>query len=321
MRPVELLLTRPLHTSAIDDRLDDFILHKMWEATDPDALIAEVGARARGVIAVGAAVDEALIARLPKLEIIANFGVGYDKVDVAAASRRGIIVTNTPNVLDEEVADLAIGLLLATVRRIPQADRHVREGHWLTAPFPLTASLRGRRIGILGLGNIGLAIARRLAGFDVEIAYHNRRPKPDVPYCYHDTAGALAEAVDVLIVMVPGAPETRHLVDAALLRKLGPNGILINVSRGSVVDEEALIAALANGTILAAGLDVFEAEPAVPDALIAADNAVLLPHVGSASDHTRRLMSELVIRNIYSWFSGEPPVTPVNAGALPARAD
>lgn len=310
---VELLLTSPLHPSAADSRLAPFVIHKLWEVPNADALLDTVGARVRGVIATHASpVDAALMARLPHLEIVANFGVGYDKIDVVTATERGVVVTNTPGVLDDEVADLTMGLLLATIRRIPQADRYVRAGQWKAGAFPLSPTLRGRTVGILGLGNIGLAIARRLAGFEVDIAYHSRHRRSDVSYAYHATPRALAEAVDVLIVMVPGGAGTRHMVDAGLLAALGANGILINVARGSVVDQAALVAALERGTILAAGLDVFEGEPEVPAALIARDDVVLLPHIGSASDHTRQAMSELVIRNICAWFAGEGAVTPVN---------
>ncbi|WP_260928335.1 2-hydroxyacid dehydrogenase [Novosphingobium sp. 9] len=315
MQPIELLLTHPLPSSPRQGELDGFVLHKLWEAADPDAFIAQIGERVRGVIASRPTpINEALFNRLPNVEIVSNFGVGYDQIDVDAATRHGVVVTNTPSVLDEEVADLALGLLLATVRRIPQADRYLRDGQWLKSSFPLSASLRGRTVGILGLGNIGLAIARRLSGFDVGIAYHSRRQRTDVSYRYYDSPGALAEAVDVLILIVPGTAETRHLVDAALLEKLGPNGILINVARGIVVDEQALIKALADGTILAAGLDVFEREPNVPAALIEADNVVLLPHVGSASEPTRGAMADLVIANICGWFSDKQVVTPVNQG-------
>ncbi|WP_260928373.1 2-hydroxyacid dehydrogenase [Novosphingobium sp. 9] len=313
MPHIELLLTNPLPASEHSRDLEGFVVHKLWEAADPDALLAEVGARIRGVIANGPTrMDEALLSQLPELEIVANFGVGYDRIDVPAATRHGVVVTNTPSVLDDEVADLTLGLLLATVRKIPQADRYVRDGRWLQSAFPLSTSLRGRKVGILGLGNIGLAIARRLAGFEVEIAYHSRRRREGVAYEYCDSPSALAQAVDVLIVIVPATPETHHIVDADLLEKLGPNGILINVARGSVVDEAALIAALENGTILAAGLDVFEHEPVVPAALIAAENTVLLPHIGSASTHTRSAMSDLVIANICGWFRDGHAVTPVN---------
>ncbi|MFC6772930.1 2-hydroxyacid dehydrogenase [Methylobacterium gregans] len=305
-------MLRPMHTVVAEGLGARHTLHRLDTAADPEALLAEVAPRIRG-LAVGAQtpVDAALMDRLPNLEIIANFGVGYDTVDARAAAARGIVVTNTPDVLTDEVADLTLGLLLATLRRIPQAERYLRAGRWPEAPFPLSPSLRGRRIGILGLGRIGQAIARRLEGFGVAIAYHGRSRQADVPYAYHPTLLGLAEAVHVLIVVAPGGPETAGLIDAAVLRALGPEGVLINVARGSLVDEAALAAALREGTIQAAGLDVFAKEPHVPAELIGLDNAVLLPHVGSASHHTRAAMGQLVVDNLLSWFEGRGPLTPV----------
>lgn len=308
--PAEILFLKKMHPlvdAAFEGR---HVVHRLAGAADPDALLAEVGPRIRGLV-VGGGVDAALMDRLPKLELIANFGVGYDAVDAGAARERGIVVTNTPDVLTDEVADLAVGLVLATIRRLPQADRYLREGHWPKAPFPLTASLRGRRVGILGLGRIGKAIAARLAGFEVEIAYYGRSRQADVPFAYHDSPVALAKAVHVLIVVAPGGAETKGLVDAEVLEALGPEGILVNVARGSVVDEAALIAALQANTILGAGLDVFENEPHVPPDLAALENTVLLPHVGSASEHTRQAMAQLCVDNVLSWFEGRGPLTPV----------
>ena len=324
--PPEILMLRPMHPVVAEALGARLTLHRVDGAADPEALLREVAPRIRG-LAVGAQtpVDAGLLDRLPKLEIVANFGVGYDTVDARAAAARGVVVTNTPDVLTDEVADLTLGLLLATLRRIPQADRYLRAGRWPQAPFPLSPSLRGRRIGILGLGRIGRAIARRLEGFGVEIAYHGRSRQADVPYAYHPTLVGLAEAVHVLIVVAPGGPETAGLIDAAVLRALGPEGVLINVARGSLVDEAALAAALADGTIQAAGLDVFADEPHVPADLVACDNAVLLPHVGSASHHTRAAMGRLVADNLLSWFEGRGPLTPVaetpwTAGAEPSEA-
>jgi lactate dehydrogenase-like 2-hydroxyacid dehydrogenase len=290
-----------------------FDLHKAWEAPDRDALIAELAPRIRG-LAPGSHyhVDGALMDKLPKLEIIANFGVGYDTIDAAEAGRRGVIVTNTPDVLTEEVADLAVGLLLATVRELPQADRYLRAGKWVErGDYPLTATLRNRKVGILGLGRIGKAIARRVEGFGLLVSYYGRSRQADVAYPYYDNPATLAREVDVLIVVTPGGPETRHLVNAEVLKALGPDGILVNVARGSVVDTQALIEALRAKTILTAGLDVFEGEPKVPQELIDMDHVVLLPHVGSASIETRRSMGQLVVDNLVSWFSGKGPVTPV----------
>jgi len=291
----------------------EFTLHRLWEARDPETAIDGLATTVRFIAAgAHAPVDEALIKRLPRLEIVANFGVGYDSVDAVAAARHGVMVTNTPDVLNEEVADLALGLLIATVREIPQADRYLREGRWLKAAYPLThGTLRGRTLGIVGLGRIGKAIARRAEAFGLKIAYHARREQPGTGYDYHPTLLGLAEAVDTLMLMVPGGPETRNMINGEVLKALGPNGILINMARGTVVDEAALVQALASKQILAAGLDVFAEEPKVPEGLIGLDNVVLLPHVGSASLHTREAMGQLLVDNLVSWRDGKGPVTPV----------
>ncbi len=309
----DILMPAPMADAVIAALDARFTLHRLWDRADPDAYLDEVAPRIRGmaVSTLAGRIDAGLFDRLPALEIVANFGVGYDNIDAAAAAARGITVTNTPGVLDDEVADLTVGLLLATLRRIPQADRHVREGRWPDGSFPLSPTLRGRRIGMLGLGAIGKAVARRLAGFDVAIAYHGRHRQPGVEYDYHDSPVALAAACDVLIAIVPGGAGTKHLVDAAVLAALGADGVLINVARGSVVDEAALVAALVDGTIGGAGLDVFEDEPNVPEALRAMANVVLLPHVGSASVHTRAAMGRLVVDNLVGWFDGDGAVTPV----------
>ncbi len=308
----EILLIRQTRPDVAGRLAERFRLHRIEEAPDREALLDAVGPRIRA-LAVGAMcpVDAALFDRLPRLEIVASFGVGYDTIDVTEAARRGIVVTHTPDVLSDEVADLALGLLLATLRRIPQADRYLRAGRWREGSFPLTTSLRERRVGILGLGRIGRAIARRLEGFGVAIAYHGRTPQEDVPYAYHDSLLGLARAVDTLIVAAPGGPGTTGLVDAGVLAALGADGIVVNIARGSVIDEAALIAALQSGTILGAGLDVFENEPQVPQALIDLDQTVLLPHVGSGSHHTRAAMGRLLTDNLFSWFDGGGPVTPV----------
>jgi lactate dehydrogenase-like 2-hydroxyacid dehydrogenase len=313
MSKSQILMPAPMSPGVIAALEDRFVLHRLWEQTDPDGFLRDKGPAVRGmaVSTLAGRIGPELYDRLPALEIVANFGVGYDNVDVAAATARGITVTNTPGVLDEEVADLALGLLLATVRRIPQADRHVREGRWPAGAFPLSPTLRGRTIGVLGLGSIGKAVARRLEGFGVKIAYHGRSRQAGVGYDYHPTPQALAAACDVLIAIVPGGAATRHLVDAAVLAALGPEGILINVARGSVVDEAALVAALQSGTILAAGLDVFADEPHVPPALLDLANVVVLPHVGSASVHTRAAMGQLVVDNLVAWFDTGRPITPV----------
>ena len=285
-----------------------FTVHRLWQGV-PDAVLARVRGMAASTLA--GPVGAAQLARLPALEIIANFGVGYDNIDIALAVARGIVVTNTAGVLDEEVADLTLGLLLATLRRIPAAERFVREGRWVQGAFALSPSLRGRRVGIVGLGGIGKAVARRLDAFAVEIAWHGRSDQPDVAWPRYASVEALAQACDVLIVIVPGGAATRQLIDARVLSALGPQGVLINVSRGTVVDETALITALQHRTILAAGLDVFEDEPHVPAALLACDNAVLLPHIGSASQITRQAMGQMMVDNLAAWFATGAALTPV----------
>jgi lactate dehydrogenase-like 2-hydroxyacid dehydrogenase len=318
-----LLMPGPMYQSVLDGTADRFEVIRLWEADDPDAVLAE---RAEDIVAVangGTTIDGEFLDRLPSLQIIASFGVGYDKIDAAAAADRGVVVTNTPGVLDDEVADTALGLLLMTVRELPQAERYLRAGRWQKeGPYPLTpTTVHGRTMGILGLGRIGEAIAHRAKAFGVSVAYHNRRRK-DVAYRYYPTLLELAREVDVLMVVIPGGEDTRHLVNAEILEALGPNGILINVARGSVVDEAALVEALRSKAILGAGLDVFEHEPAVHPGLLEVDNAVLLPHVGSASVPTRDAMGRLVVENLISWFDRGVPVTPVPESAdLVRRGD
>jgi lactate dehydrogenase-like 2-hydroxyacid dehydrogenase len=308
MTAAEVLVAAPLPPVTMAALDAAFTVHRLWEGVS-DAKLARVRGMAASTLA--GPVGPALFDRLPALEIVANFGVGYDNIDIAAAVARGLMVTNTAGVLDEEVADLTLGLLLATLRRIPAAERFLRDGHWERGGFALSPSLRGRRVGIIGLGGIGKAIARRLEGFAVDIAWHGRQAQPDVTWPRYASAEALAQACDVLIVIVPGGPATRHLIDAQVLAALGPDGVLINVSRGTVVDETALIAALQTGTILAAGLDVFEHEPHVPAALLACDNAVLLPHIGSASQITRAAMGQLMVDNLAAWFGEGRALSPV----------
>ncbi|HEX9604118.1 MAG TPA: 2-hydroxyacid dehydrogenase [Myxococcales bacterium] len=297
-----------------------FEVHRATGA-DIDGLVARHGPAIRAVTTRGRdRLDAALLARLPSVEIIANFGVGYDSIDLDAAARRGIVVTNTPDVLNDEVADFAVALLLATVRRLPQADRFVRSGRWLQGNFPLGPTLRDRTVGLVGMGRIGKRIGQRLSAFEVPIVYHSRTARPDVPYRHYPELLAMAKDVDTLLAILPGGPATQGLIDAAVLAALGPDGVLINVARGSVVDEPALVEALRSGTILAAGLDVFADEPRVPQPLLEMDNVVLLPHVGSATRHTRGLMGRLVVDNLLSWFAGRGPLTPVPETPWPRRA-
>lgn len=258
-------------------------------------------------------VDAGLMAALPNLEAIANFGAGVDAIDLVAARTRNISVSNTPDVLTDTVADTAVGLVLDTMRGFSAADRYVRAGRWpVEGPFPYTRDLSGSRVGILGLGRIGAAIATRLLGFDCAIAYHNRRKIPDIPYRYVGTAVDLAASVDVLVVATAGGPDTRHLVDHRVLEALGPQGYLINVARGSVVDEDALVELLRDGGLAGAGLDVFAHEPQVPAALRELDNAVLLPHVGSNTARARTAMARLALRNVDEWLTNRRLLTPVN---------
>jgi lactate dehydrogenase-like 2-hydroxyacid dehydrogenase len=281
-------------------------------AKDLPRFLDERGPSVRGIATRGRdRIDAAFLARVPAVEIIANFGVGYDSIEVEAAARRGVVVTNTPDVLNDEVADFAVALLLATVRRLPQADRFVREGRWLQGNFPLGPTLRDRTVGLIGMGRIGKRIARRLSAFDVPVVYHSRTAQPEVPYRHYPDLRAMAADVDTLVAIVPGGKATRHLVDAAVLAALGARGIFVNVARGSVVDEPALVDALRSGKILAAGLDVFADEPRVPQALLEMENVVLVPHIGSATHHTRGLMGRLVVDNLRSWFAGRGPLTPV----------
>ncbi len=287
-------------------------LHRLWLEPNPDLWLAEWAPRIRAIALAGhVRADEAYMKRFPSLEIISSFGVGYDHIDAKAAARLGIIATNTPGVLDDEVADTALGLMIMTVRQLPQAERHLRAGNWPKGAYPLTPSLRGRTVGIVGLGRIGKAIATRVSGFGLEVVYHGRHPQAGVAYRYYASLVEMAKAADILVVVAPGGPSTRHIVNAEVLDALGPDGVLINVARGSLVDEKALIEALRARKILAAGLDVYENEPIVPAELVALPNAVLLPHVGSASVRTRQAMAECVVDNLFAWADGKPPLTPV----------
>jgi lactate dehydrogenase-like 2-hydroxyacid dehydrogenase len=300
----DLLLIGPMRP-VLAEGFADFVVHKSGNAARGDI-------RAMAVSAPVQAIDDALLATLPKLEIISSFGVGYDHIDVKAAAKRGVIITHTPDVLTEEVADTTIGLLLNTVRELPQAERYLRAGKWPSGNYPLSrATLRNRTVGIVGLGRIGLAIARRLEAFGVPIVYHTRQKRPDLAYQHYPQLLDMARDVDTLVVIVPGGAATKNMINAGVLDALGPDGIVINVARGSVIDEPALIAALRERKILAAGLDVFATEPKVPDELIAMDNVVLLPHVGSASEFIRAKMDQLLVDNIRAWAAGKPPLTPV----------
>jgi lactate dehydrogenase-like 2-hydroxyacid dehydrogenase len=311
-----VLMPGPMHPAVAEGLADHCELIRLWEESDPDAVLA---ARRDEIVAVatgGTPIDGPFLDRLPAVRLVASFGVGYDRIDAAAAAERGVVVTNTPGVLDDEVADTALGLLLMTVRELPQAERYLREGKWQQdGAYPLTrATMHGRRMGILGLGRIGQAIADRVAPFGISVAYHNRRRK-DVGYRYYPSLVEMARDVDILMIVIPGGDSTRHLVDAEVLKALGPEGIVINVARGSVVDEQALVDALRTNTILSAGLDVFEHEPEVHPDLLTLPNAVLLPHVGSATIPTRTAMANLVVDNLRNWLTYGTALTPVPESA------
>ena len=301
-------------------RLPDMLsegLHARYEVLECSESGSELDAsKARGIRALVAngesRVRSHLIGRLPDLQVIVVFGVGYDGIDVAAARARGIVVTHTPDVLTDDVADFAITLMLGTARRIAKADQFVRSGQWQQGPFGFTRKVSGARLGIVGLGRIGMAIARRAAAFDMRISYHGRRPLA-VDYPYYASLTELAAAVDFLLIAVGGGESTRHLVDAKVLAALGSKGILINVGRGSVVDEAALASALAQGRLLGAGLDVFEDEPRPHPGLLELDNVLLAPHMASATWDTRRAMSDLTLANLAAHFSDAAYPTPIPA--------
>lgn len=319
MNDIDILLLGSLPKKAEDAVISGFRCRKVTTRDELDEVLASSADTYKGIAGGGFKIDRGLLERLPNLQIVANFGVGYDGVDVGCCAERGVVATNTPDVLTEEVADTALGLLLATVRELPAAERHLRAGLWpVQGAYPLSSTMRDRTVGIVGLGRIGVAIARRLDAMLVPVAYHNRSRRTDIDYAYHADLVSLARAVDTLMIVLPGSESTRHIVNAEVLEALGPTGVVINVGRGSVVDETALIAALKSGTIQAAGLDVFENEPNVPEDLIALENTVLLPHVGSASVYTRDAMGMLVFENLDRWFRTGVPVSPVPETPVPA---
>jgi len=297
-------------------------LHHWLDLKDKDAFVKDFGKKIRAIAIAYTAnkVDEKFLRQFPNLEQVSSFGVGYDHIDAAWAGAHGIIVTNTPEVLNEEVADTAIGLLLCTVREFPQSDRFLRAGKWLQGQYPLTkATLRDRTVGIVGMGRIGKAIARRLDAFGVPVVYHSRNPQPGVNYKYYPKLLDMARDVDTLMVIVPGGASTQNMINAEVLKALGPRGIVINMARGSVVDEPALIEALKNRTIYSAGLDVFAKEPDVPRELMEMDHVVLFPHLGSSTEVTRAAMDQLVVDNILAWAGGKPPLTPVPETPWPPK--
>ncbi len=310
----EVLLVGPLKPVVVDGLESVCTLHKLAAAEEPDAFMADhAGVRAIACSATTERIPGSLMARFPKLQIVASFGVGYDHMDAKWAAAHGVILTNTPGVLTEEVADTALGLLLCTAREFPQAERYLRAGKWPQGgDYQLSrASLRNRTVGMVGMGAIGRAIARRLEAMKVPVVYHTRQKRADLAYRYYANLRDMARDVDILLAIVPGGAATRNMINAEVLDALGPDGILINMARGSVVDEPALIKALQEKHILAAGLDVYAREPEVPPELIAMDNVVLFPHLGSASVFTRERMDQLMVDNILAWAAGKPPLTPV----------
>ncbi|WP_395516466.1 2-hydroxyacid dehydrogenase [Pseudorhizobium flavum] len=310
-QPVAILVPGRIHPRVLERLKETFeiVAVPMGPPTDIDPGLRD---RIRGV-AISGVLDNGWIDRLPNLEIVSNFGVGYDGVDTAKALQHGIIVTHTPDVLNDEVADTTIALLLNTLREYPRAENYLREGRWKSeGPYPLTPlSLRGRHVGILGLGRIGIEIAKRLEPFKARIGYHTRTRRDGLPYTYYPSLKAMAEEVDTLISIVPGTAATHKIFTSEIFAALGPNGVFINVGRGTSVDEEALAEALRSRTIAAAGLDVFYDEPNVPQALLDLPNTSLLPHVASASVPTRNAMADLVVDNLIGWFREKKVITPV----------
>ena len=312
MNSPEILLLGAYPDAEMAKLAETFVVHRLWEQDEPAKYLAEIGPRIRAIGTRGdLGANAALMRQLPQLEIVACFGVGYDAIDLDYAREHCIAVTNTPDVLTDDVADMALALLLATARRIPAGDVHVRSGAWSAAPMPITTSVAGKRIGILGFGRVGRAVARRAAGFDMQISYCSRSADASVPYQWFGQAAELAAAVDFLVVCLSANAETRGMIDAGVLKALGPQGMLVNVSRGVVVDEPALLAALADGTIAAAGLDVFLNEPDPDPRFVALENVVLQPHNASGTVETRAAIGLLVRKNLLAHFSGQPLLTPV----------
>ncbi|APW38420.1 hydroxyacid dehydrogenase [Rhodoferax koreense] len=290
----------PALETTLNERYD---IVPLWKQPDPAAYLARHGAEFVGAVTSARfGADTALINAMPNLKVISSFGVGYETIDIALARSRGIPVGYTPDVLNDCVADTAFGLVMDVARQFSASDRFVRRGDWQKGTYPLTTRISGKRLGIMGLGRIGRVIAKRAGGFDMEVRYHNRKPVADVAYAYEPTLKGLAEWADFLVIASAGGPETRHLVSKEVLAALGPQGFLVNISRGSVVDEAALVQALEARTIAGAGLDVFGDEPRVPERLFALDNVVLLPHLASATHETRKAMGDLVLENLRRFF-------------------
>ncbi|CAO3452415.1 D-3-phosphoglycerate dehydrogenase (EC 1.1.1.95) [Azospirillum argentinense] len=311
MKP-EILLVESMMPD-IEAALDaGYTVHRLAGAPDRDRLVAEVGPRVRAVVTGGGTgVSNAIMDACTNLGIVAINGVGTDAVDLKHAASRGVRVTNTPDVLTDDVADLAIGLMIAGSRHMMVGDRFVRAGRWPNGGLPLARKVTGKRLGILGLGRIGMAIAQRAAGFGMDIAYTNRKPRTDVSYRFVASPVDLARDSDILIVAASAGPDARNMVNRAVIEALGPDGLLVNVARGAVVDEPELVAALADGRLGGAALDVFANEPHAPEALFGLDNVVLQPHQASATVETRMAMGNLVLANLSAFFAGQPLPTAV----------
>jgi len=305
----EILQTHKLLDRCEKMLAERFTVHKLHEAADKDALIAELAPRLRAI--AGGNVSAELMDRLPKLEMVANFGVGYDSIDTRAARQRGIHVTNTPNVLNDAMAEITVGLMIALARKLPQSDRFVRDGKWLKGSYPLQVELNSKTVGILGLGRIGKEIAVRLQAMKMRVVYHGRNRQPDEPYVFYDNLTDMARDVDWLVLIAPGGKATDKIVSRQVLEALGPEGYLVNMGRGTLVDEPVLVEMLQAGKIAGAALDVFEKEPSVPEALFGLDNVVLSPHQGSATHQTRNKMGDLVVANLVAHFAGEPLISAV----------
>jgi lactate dehydrogenase-like 2-hydroxyacid dehydrogenase len=311
--PSEILVLARLPDAQLAQLQEKFILHILSKTEDPEAKLKEIGAGIHGMIsAVWAPVSGKLIRALPNLEIIAHFGVGYDNIDIQTAKDQGVIVTNTPDVLTDDTADIGIGLTLCVLRRLVEGDIYARTGQWAKkGSLPLGRSLRGKTMGIVGLGRIGQAIAHRAEAFGIKVVYHGPRKKKGIDYPHYSDLSNMADISDVLMIACPYGKETHHLIDGKILKSLGKNGFLINIARGKIVDEIALIDALESGVIAGAGLDVFENEPDIPVALCRLDNVVIQPHVGSATHETRTAMAQLVVDNLLAYFEKAETLTPI----------
>jgi lactate dehydrogenase-like 2-hydroxyacid dehydrogenase len=306
---IEILQTAPLLASCEQALAERYKVHKLYEQADKQAWLAENGARIRAHAGSGVQAD--LMDKLPNLEIIASFGVGYDNIDIAGAKARNIRVTNTPDVLNDAVAELTIGLMISLARRIPQSDQFVRQGKWKNGNFGLFSELTGKTVGILGLGRIGKEIAARAQAMKMRVVYHGRKQQPNTPFIYYDNLEDMARDSDWLVVIAPGGKGTEGIVSRKVLEALGPSGCIVNVARGTLVDEPAMVELLQNGGLGGAALDVFVDEPDVPQALLGLDNVVLCPHQGSATHQTRDAMGGLLVANLERHFAGEPLISAV----------